>query len=776
MTKFKRYTQINNKYIYKRNLTNDPVTMFTRFIKIFILGILLNLQLQTYCQQSIEQRPRVGLVLSGGAARGLAHIGVLKVLEKAGLPIDMVGGTSMGSIVGGLYAAGYSAGEIEKIVLSQDWTALLTDQVQRSSLSVVEKEDYDKYLISVPFKGKKILLPSGLGAGQNVSLLLSQLTFPVDEITDFSKLPRPFFCIATNIVSGEEVLLDKGYLPDAIRASMAIPTIFTPVEIDGQLLVDGGLVNGFPTDRMVERGADIVIGVNLGLKEYNTDDLKSLAAVLEQSIFIHAKTLNKQNQKLCRVLIAPDVYTSNAASFSNAAALIKIGEDAAMSHFDELKALADSIKLIRNNYPSPCIHGVDSIYVEAMQFEGLNSVPQNFLEAKFNFSIPGKLSVKALNDAIQRAYGTQFFEKISYKLTPVSGDHTILVIRVQEKNIDLLRLGVRYDSQFKTQLLLNATFRNKLIKGSKLKLDLQLGEFPRFEADYRIITGWRARNLLILPRKSKFRWFPGFGMHIDARTFETYSYDHEMLTSNYKYTYLNTSIYASSGFTNAFYFETGLSFDATKYNVIYSQDMRSATNDLFKIYALIKQDSYDHVDFPRKGSSIIVEFDANEDPGIRDYSYNPFYRLILKAETAIPIGKKLTFLPRINTGIVRGDSIPPDSYMFMGGSYEFGAETNGLFQFNGLRFMQLQGRAAIVVGLKAQLEFIHNHYLLVEGNAGNIGDVWENLILATNAKIYKGAGISYGYNSFIGPLKIGFYKSISSTTPWQVYLDFGYRF
>jgi NTE family protein len=123
MTKFKRYTQINNKYIYKRNLTNDPVTMFTRFIKIFILGILLNLQLQTYCQQSIEQRPRVGLVLSGGAARGLAHIGVLKVLEKAGLPIDMVGGTSMGSIVGGLYAAGYSAGEIEKIVLSQDWTA-----------------------------------------------------------------------------------------------------------------------------------------------------------------------------------------------------------------------------------------------------------------------------------------------------------------------------------------------------------------------------------------------------------------------------------------------------------------------------------------------------------------------------------------------------------------------------------------------------------------------------------------------------------------------------
>ncbi len=750
--------------------------MFNFNPKIFTQFLLVCFCLQCFCQNNDNQVPKVGLVLSGGGAKGLAHIGVLKVLEKAGLSIDIIGGTSMGGIVGGLYAAGYNAEEIEKIALSQNWVDLLTDQIERANLSVKEKEDYNKYLITFPIEERKIKLPSGLGAGQNISLLLSKLMLPVSGIVDFSELPRPFLCIGTDIVTGDEIILDKGYLPDAIRASMAIPTLFTPVEIDGHLLVDGGLVNNLPVDRVIEKGAEIVIGVNLGLKDYNKEELENMAAVLEQSIFIHAKERNKQNQKLCRILIEPDVYKHSAVSFSNVADLIKIGEEAAMEHFDELKALADSINRIKRGYIVPHIKEIDSIYIEKMEITGLINVPEHFLRAKLNFSIPGKISVKDLNDGMQRAYGTQFFEKVTYKLTPVSNDHTLMTVRVEEKTKDFFRLGARYDSQFKTQLLLNATVRNKLIKGSKLTLDLNLGEFPRAVIEYRINTGWKPRSLIIFSPSSKFRWFPGFGVHIDARTFEMYNYNQDTLAATYKYTYFTSSLFASSGFTNAFYFETGISYEKSNYNYIFSENLKNANNDFLRLYAFIKQDNYDDKDFPNRGSSFIMSFEADEDPGFKSYRFAPIFKWVFKFENAVPLGKRITLIPRLNTGMVRGDSIPPDDHFFAGGSYEFGFNPNTSFQFNGLRFMQLQGRAAIIAGLRLQYEFTHNNYVLIDGNMGKVGDIWENLIVKTDTKLYYGAGIAYAYNSFIGPIKIGFYKTIENTTPWQVYINLGYWF
>jgi NTE family protein len=735
--------------------------MFNCYKKItFPVFLLVLAILKLSAEEDSVYVPKIGLVLSGGAAKGIAHIGVLKVIEKAGLHVDIIGGTSMGSIIGGLYACGYSAAQLEKIVLNQDWLFLLTDQLQRLNLSVKEKEEYDKYLISFPFENGKVKLPSGIGSGQNISLLLSQLTLPVDTINDFSKLPVPFFCIATDIVNAQEVILDHGYLPDAIRASMAIPTIFTPVEIDGHLLVDGGLVNNFPVDRAIDKGANIIIGVNLGVRERTKEELNNLTSVLEQSVFFQAYSRNNCNKTLCDILIQPDIAPNSAASFSNTAQLIKAGEDAAMLHFEELKELADSIKLLQNKNYIHKIIPVDSLDIISIQFEGLNLVPANFLRAKLRLDIPDKVSVKDLNEAIERAYGTQFFEKVTYKLQPAGvGSSVKLYIRVVEKTSEVLRFSARYDSQFKTQILLNGTFRNKLIKGSKLSIDLLLGESPRFRTEYRINTGWKYPEAIKILKAKNLGWFPDMGFQFDSRTYDFYGYNKDTLTSTYKYSYFTSSIFISTTVTNSLYFELGGSYDITHFNAIIASGKQKVNHDFFKFYGLIKQDTYNNYNFPTKGSLVTANLESMNDPGTQTYNYKPFFRWIFKAETTIPAGSKMTFIPRINTGMVYGDSIPVDYDLYVGGSYRFGETQENLFQFHGLKFLQKSSNAAFIAGLKIQYQVIKDHYVMIEANTGKIGDVWEDLFLSQDIKFLTGAGIEYGYDSFIGPIILGIYTN-----------------
>jgi NTE family protein len=722
-----------------------------------------------------SDRPHIGLVLSGGGAKGLAHIGVLKVIEKAGLPIDIVAGTSIGGIVGGLYACGYTASDLEKMALTQNWMYLLTDQFQRKNLSVKEKEDYDKYMISFPVQDWKIKLPSGFGAGQNVSQLLSKMALPVAYIDDFQQLPRPFVCIATDIVTGDEVVLDHGYLPDAIRASMAIPTFFTPVEIEGHLLVDGGLVNNFPVDRVIERGADIVIGVNLGTKEYTKDELKNMATVLEQAIFFQSKDRKNNSNELCNILISPDVFPYNAGSFTNAAELIKIGEESAMQQFDELKALADSLRNIYQFNSIPKVKTVDSIKIESLQFEGLNNVPASVLRSRLRLNVPGKIAVTDMNEAIERAYGTQFFEKITYKLQK-GKNAEILIIRVIEKSNDLLRFSARYDSQYKTQLLLNLTLRNKLIKGSKFIVDFHLGDSPRFLAEYRINTGWRYPEALQILNRKNLGWFPDLGILFDSRTYDVYRYNNSDIVATYRYSYLTSSFFASTTITNALYFETGARYEITHLSAVVSTEEQKVSHDFFKFYGLLKQDTYNNYSFPNRGSLVIASIESIVDPGSKIYHYKPIFRWLLKAEKTVSAGDKLIFIPRINTGMVYGDSIPNDQFLYIGGSYKFNDDRGNAFQFHGLRFMQEYAEAAMVVGLKVQYQLVKDHYIMLEGNAGRAASRWEDIFMDEENKILTGQGIGYGYNSLIGPIEVGVYTSEISNWKWIVFFSLGYWF
>ena len=217
-------------------------------------------------QQKDPERPKIGLALGGGGAKGGAHVGVLKVLEELNIPVDYIAGTSIGGIVGGLYASGMTADELELAIANIDWNEALRDKPPRRDLSFRKKEENARYLLDLELGLGRggVKWPSGFVSGQNLFFLLQSLTLNVADVTDFHQLPIPFECVATDVGSGEMVVLDSGYLATALRATMAIPGAFAPVRIDDQLLVDGGLVNNLPVDVVREMGADIVIAVDLG--------------------------------------------------------------------------------------------------------------------------------------------------------------------------------------------------------------------------------------------------------------------------------------------------------------------------------------------------------------------------------------------------------------------------------------------------------------------------------------------------------------------------------
>ena len=262
-----------------------------------------------------QQQPKVGLVLSGGGAKGFAHIGVLKELEKAGVEISYIGGTSMGAIVGGLYAAGYSPDQIEKVIEKTDFLNLLQDHIDRSDKPFFEKEHSEKYAVSLPIKDGKIGLPLGLSKGQNVLNYLTELLAPVDNITDFSKFSIPFYCVATDIETGDEVILDKGSLPLALRASAAFPSLLNPVEIDEKLLVDGGVVNNFPVDIMKQKNVDLIIGVNVQGELLKRNELSSIASLLMQIINFQMYQKSDKQVDLLNVYLRPDIAEYSVISF-----------------------------------------------------------------------------------------------------------------------------------------------------------------------------------------------------------------------------------------------------------------------------------------------------------------------------------------------------------------------------------------------------------------------------------------------------------------------------
>ena len=402
------------------------------FPTLLIAAGLLCISVHTTAQPG--PRKKVGVVLSGGGAKGMAHIGALKVIEEAGIPIDYVVGTSMGSIIGGLYSIGYTPEQMDSMVRRQDWSFLLSDKIPRSEQNMAEREASEKYVFSLPFgKNAKTQAVGGLIKGQNLANLFSELTVGYHDSIDFNKLPIPFACVSENIVNGNEVNFHKGVLATAMRASMAIPGVFTPVRLDSMVLVDGGVVNNYPVNVARAMGADIIIGVDVQNDLKPANELNSTGSILGQLINLMGLELYKKNLKETDTYIKVDVEGYSAASFTPSAVdtLIRRGEEAALAQKNSLIKLKQELGLDSTYMPKPLPSYPYSpnrkVYIKEITFDGLDEKDKRWLLKRCDLKEGSNVVYAVRNKREGETFMKKFTAKIYYRMLNSLSDYTFPV-------------------------------------------------------------------------------------------------------------------------------------------------------------------------------------------------------------------------------------------------------------------------------------------------------------------------------------------------------------
>ena len=437
-------------------------------------------------------RPRIGLVLSGGGARGVTHLGVLKELERLHVPIDCIAGTSMGAVVGGLYASGMGTDEIEKVLLGADWEEIFTDRPPRRELTFSRKEDDRRYVVGfvAGLDSRGFHVAKGLIPGQQLSLLLQTLTLPVARVRDFEGLPIPFRCAATDIVTGDKVILSGGSLASAIRASMSLPAIFAPVERDGRLLVDGGLVDNLPVDAARAMGADVVIAVDIGTPPLKRDQLTSPLAVSSQMIAILMQKNVEASSAQADILLRPDLKGFSSMNFRHAAPLVALGEEAVEASAPGLERLALPPEAyaawrrrVDERRPQPPT--VDFVSVEGASPRGAAAI------RKYIRTAPGRpLEPATLERDLTRIYNSGSYDLLDFRMAQEGGKEGVVI---QAKPSPMgpvqLRLGLRLSTDFQRQsdagVLAGLRWTRLNGLGLEWKTDAELGLNRRLDTELR---------------------------------------------------------------------------------------------------------------------------------------------------------------------------------------------------------------------------------------------------------------------------------------------------
>jgi predicted acylesterase/phospholipase RssA len=407
--------------------------------KLFFVLILSGVCFQFVAAQT-GSRPKIGLVLSGGGAKGFAHAGTLQMLDSLDIPVDFIAGTSIGGIVGALYSIGYSGQELENLAYEINWEEIFTDNPPRKLRPFFERKDDGKYQLELGFKGVKPVPPSGFVTGQKISLLFSELTLSHAHISDFDQLPIPFRCVALDLVTGKEVILKSGTLPRAMRATMSIPTVFSPVDWGDSLLVDGGYINNIPVDVVKAMGADIVIAVNVQTPLLRKNELGSIFGVLNQLINITDLPRVEKNIRDADVVIRPAIGAFSNADFARekVGLILKAGKIAAQNHLAELVALKTKYQLTRTNAPVDSSRTEKPLRIAGIKILGNTTLPHAYIFQKCGIALNQTFTASQLERNLLKLQNSGTFASISYQIKPVDVDQVDLLIEVKEKQQPLI--------------------------------------------------------------------------------------------------------------------------------------------------------------------------------------------------------------------------------------------------------------------------------------------------------------------------------------------------
>lgn len=714
-------------------------------MKKFALFVIFFFTYQASFSQDTIKRPKIGLVLSGGGAKGFAHVGVLKVLEEAGVKIDFIGGSSMGAVIGGLYASGYNATQIDSIVRVTNFDNLLMDYIPRSSKSFYEKRNDELYALILPFDKLKIGVPQSLSRGLFNYNLFNKLTLHVRHVRDFNQLPIPFLCIATDIEKGEQVVMDKGVLAQALYASSALPSVFSPVILDDRFLIDGGVTNNYPIEEVRKLGADIIIGVDVQNGLRDREQLRDGTKILFQITNLQMIEKMKLNSKNTDIYIKPDIKDYGAVSFEKAREIILKGEEAAFSVYEKIDQLSEK----SNPYKKPKLKiESDSLNIVDIVCNNLMNYSRNYIEGKLKFKSGAKISYKDLEMGINNIDATYNFGAITYSLNP-NGSGDDLVLNFIENPIrTYLKFGLHYDGLYKSGVLANITNKKTFFRNDIASFDFMIGDNLRYNLDYYVDNGYN----LSYGFKSQLNQFnKNVTNQISSLSIGPFA---NVNSINVDFLDLTNQFYIQSIFAQKFLVGVGIEY---KYLSIESETLSTTTPVLDKsnyssVFAYMKYDSFDNKYFPTKGWYFTSDLHNYLFSSNYSGQFNPYS--IAKADVgfAFTAFNKTTFKLQTEAGFSIGtDSVPFLDFVL--GGFGF-IPVNNFRPFYGYDFLTLAGNSYLKASATIDYEIFKKNHLNFSANYANVEDNYFESLDWISLPKYSGYAIGYGLETIIGPLEV----------------------
>ena len=763
----------------------------------FLLFYFLILSFSGWSQD--DSRPKVGLVLSGGGAKGLAHIGALKVIEEAGIEIDYIGGTSMGAIVGALYASGYSAQQLDSIFYALDLTELIQDKVPRGAKTFYEKDDDERYALGLPFDGFKVSFPQAFSGGQNIYNELVRLLYHVKDVQDFSKLPIPFLCIATDVESGEGILLDQGYLPEAITASGTFPSLFEPMEIDGRVLIDGGVVNNFPVDEIRALGADIIIGVDVQHGLSSRDELGSATEILLQ--INNYRTVRDMKEKKDKVdlYIHPEMEAYSVIDFELGPEIIQVGHEEARKHLEGLIEIAEKLQQ-EGHHNAKSNSGVlqrkqagqfteqDSLVIDRLRIFGSKNYSRGYIKGKLRFDLSEPITFLKLRQGLNNLAASGNFKGIRYQLKS-NGLGTDLVLKLKEDPTKMfLKMGAHYDDLFKSSALINLTRKNFLAQDDVASFDLILGDNIRYSLQY-----YRDKGPY---------W--SFGYNSSLNDFKR-SVDFGIIQSNFNViqdpnvgeinldvTEWKNQLYVQTVLREEFAFQMGIEHKLLKYSTRTLRNLDEVlpengidptggnertffeNSNFYSTYGSLVLDTYDDRYFPTKGLYFNGDFHLYLFSSDFNDNFKEFSVSQAQIGAVLPLTDRLSWQIETEGGFKLGSQSRVSSFDFVLGG--FGNEpVNNFKPFLGYDFLSLPGNSYVKAYTHFDYRISPKNHLLVAANIANVDDDLFRTGEWLSAPDFRGYALGWGNESFLGPVQV-LWSWSPQTTRSQVYFSVGFWF
>lgn len=726
---------------------------------------------------TVSHRPKVGVVLSGGGAKGFAHIGALRVIEEAGIPIDYIAGTSMGSIIGGLYAVGYDPDMMQKLCTEQDWNLIMKDQIPRRFIPLEKRINERHYIVTFPYKKGQLKIKRSIIDGMYVNMLLTRLTMPAYRQRDFSKLPVPFLCIGTDMITADPIEFTSGSLAQSIRSSMSIPFLFEPVDYQGYLLCDGGLTNNFPVRNVREKGADIIIGVDLEIIKSDPEVLDNSLKVLERLIAVVSQDKSNVAREECDILIRPQLGKANMMSFNDFSPIINCGEEGAREKFPELKRLADSLQAlgpfeVERHHTQP----VDRVMIAGVEVEGLDDYNTRLLKSEFGDEFPQEFLIEDIETILVKVYSTGYYSNVWYELVD-SPDGNIIKLHCKNRTSLNFSIAGHYDNNYGIGVLLNMNARTQHYT---YNIDLNIAENPYFKAGIthrytRMLSGTAEVSALNL----KVNYYYPTGKIYDQ--------------VRYQRNALNLYFQVAPTATQAIKFGAIANYSlAQDLQYYYDDAEEDDAKHTFKpeMYCYYFFNNEDQTDFPTSGWNVNMLGRCIMYDGVfSDADSRPYFTVQGNVRKSFPIGQRHAFRVGVVGAMRLGKmELEPYDQFFIGGQSKMYYLDN-LMRFTGLPFVSIMTEYAAYTKTAWQWNFYKNFYAVANCDAGYFRDfitmdIYDYMYNYFNEG-YKhwfepnhfvmGAGLTLGYKTMVGPIELELSKS-NYVDKWNLFVNVGYWF